>query len=73
MSVTIREDGRIGASGSRDGTVKFWDLAMGTAVSQLVFEAEIWGISTTPDMGLMVVGEKSGKMTILTLDPAGTV
>jgi len=67
-SVSISQDGLIGASGSWDGTVRFWDLGEGAALSRLEFQSQVWAVSTTPDMRMMVVGEKSGLVSFFALD-----
>jgi tetratricopeptide (TPR) repeat protein len=71
--VALSADGRVAASGSRDRTVRFWDLERGAALSHLAFESEVWALAATPDLETLAVGELSGALSILTLDPAALV
>ncbi|HAC63994.1 MAG TPA: hypothetical protein DCF68_10760 [Cyanothece sp. UBA12306] len=66
-SVTVTPDGKKVISGSRDKTVKIWDLVTGNCIATFTAEASITCVAVAPDGVSIVAGDSSGKVHFLQL------
>ena len=62
--VSFSRDGGTLASGSRDGTVKLWDVATYAQIASLPHTAEVWSVSFSPDGGTLVSGTRTGTVEL---------
>jgi len=68
-ALALSDDGRLALSGSWDRTVKLWDLARGKLLARLELPSQVWALAATPDLRAVAVGEQSGTVSLLRLDP----
>ncbi|MBN2449284.1 MAG: hypothetical protein JXR77_02780, partial [Lentisphaeria bacterium] len=73
-SVSVSPDGRRAVSGSRDGTLRLWDLGTGACLAVYHAGAEVDSVVFSPDGRRIVCGTLDGQLHFLTpvnLPPSG--
>lgn len=69
MSVTFSPDGRLGLSGSWDGTVRIWDLESGQEVRRIEGHSHrVSSVACSPDGRLAISGSWDGTARVWELD-----
>ncbi len=65
--VALGDDGRLGAAGGDDRTLRLWDLASGEELAAFTGESTVTACAVSADGTVLVAGEASGRVHLLRL------